>query len=250
MILRLAGLRHLSRHPVQLLFGADRGGARRGGGLLDRPRERERPARLPHLRRHRRRQGDPPDRPGALRAAGGAVRDAPAARGNRGRSPRSSRGTPASRDAPGSSCTSSGIDPFAEAPFRDYTPETSAGADIPRLLTRPGAVHAPRGDGGAARDVAGGRLPLRVGMESAGRLPFRVPPAAGRSDPAGAGEHGRGGHLHRPGAPRHGGEAVPDRPEGPGGGRGGRAPSPGSAGCFPRERRSSPRPRAARPWTG
>ncbi len=33
-----------------------------------------------------------------------------------------------------------GVDPFAEAPFRNYTRGTAAGVDIPRLLTRPGAV--------------------------------------------------------------------------------------------------------------
>ncbi len=33
-----------------------------------------------------------------------------------------------------------GVDPFAEAPFRNYTPDTSAEADIARLLTQPGTL--------------------------------------------------------------------------------------------------------------
>jgi len=60
-----------------------------------------------------------------------------------------------------------GVDPFAEAPFRNYTRGTAAGADIPRLLTRPGAVllleETAQRMGVSPEDV----LPLRVGLEPA-----------------------------------------------------------------------------------
>jgi len=59
-----------------------------------------------------------------------------------------------------------GIDPFAEAPFRNYTPGTSAGDVIPRLLTRPGAVLLLEGTAERLGMSPGAILQLRVGLES------------------------------------------------------------------------------------
>ena len=60
-----------------------------------------------------------------------------------------------------------GVDPFAEAPFRNYTRGTAAGADIPRLLTGPGAVLLLEETAKRMGVSPGNALPLRVGLEPA-----------------------------------------------------------------------------------
>ncbi len=59
-----------------------------------------------------------------------------------------------------------GVDPFAEEPFRNYTPGTSAGADIPRLLTIPGTVLLLEDTAKRLGILPGDVLPLRVGLET------------------------------------------------------------------------------------
>jgi putative ABC transport system permease protein len=60
-----------------------------------------------------------------------------------------------------------GVDPFAEAPFRNFTRGTPAGADIHRLLTRPGAVLLLEDTAKRIGVSPGDALPLQVGIEPA-----------------------------------------------------------------------------------
>jgi putative ABC transport system permease protein len=59
-----------------------------------------------------------------------------------------------------------GVDPFAEGPFRSYTPDTSAGADITRLLTQPGTVMLLEDTARRLGIEPGDALPIRVGLET------------------------------------------------------------------------------------
>jgi putative ABC transport system permease protein len=165
MILRLAGLRHLSRHPVQLLFGLV--GVALGVAAvfsIDLANESARRAfrisadTVAGRATHRIVSGPsglPEELYAELRRRGGSRAIAPVVEGY-GRL----------RGSPGAVLHILGIDPFAEAPFRDYTPETSAGADVARLLTRPGAVMLLEETAKRLGMSPGVPLPLRVGMES------------------------------------------------------------------------------------
>ncbi len=177
MILRLAGLRHLSRHPVQLLFGLI--GVALGVAAvfsIDLANESARRAfrisadtvagKATHRIVHGP-SGLPEDLYATLRKHGESRTIAPVVEGY-ARVP----------GRPGVILHILGIDPFAEAPFRDYTPETSAGADIPRFLTRPGAVLVLEETAKRLGMSPGNVLPLRVGMEIAGRSSF--PASSGR----------------------------------------------------------------------
>ena len=139
MILRLAGLRHLSRHPLQLMFGVV--GVALGVAAvfsIDLANESARrafriSAQTVAGKATHRIVGGPSGLEEALyatlRRQGGIRTIAPVVEGY-ARVP----------GHPGLTLHILGIDPFAEAPFRNYTRGTAAGADIPRLLTRPGAV--------------------------------------------------------------------------------------------------------------
>ena len=164
MILRLAGLRHLSRHPVQLAFGLI--GVALGVAAvfsIDLANESARRAfrisadTVAGKATHRivSPSGLPDDLYAALRRHGGSRTIAPIVEGF-ARVPERS----------GVILHILGVDPFAEALFRDYTPETSAGADVPRLLTEPGAVMVLEETAKRLGMSPGRRLPLRVGMES------------------------------------------------------------------------------------
>ena len=139
-----------------------------------------------------------------------------------------------------------GVDPFAEAPFRNYTQGTAEGDDIPRLLTRPGAVLLLEETAKRVGVSPGTALPLQVGLEPAyATLSGFLRPGddvtrqaletTAVADIATAQELlGKVGRLSRidlllPGGPRKG------------------RPFPGSVRFFPRKRRSFPPARAATP---
>ncbi|MEW6720449.1 MAG: ABC transporter permease [Thermodesulfobacteriota bacterium] len=163
MILGLAGLRHLSRHPMQLVFGLV--GVALGVAAvfsIDLANESARRAfrisagAVAGKATHRILGGSPGLEEGlyvALRRQEDARALAPIVEGYARVAGR-----------PETVLHILGIDPFAEAPFRDYTPETSDSADLPRFLTTPGAAllleETARRLGAARGDV----LPLRVGM--------------------------------------------------------------------------------------
>jgi len=166
MILRLAGLRHLSRHPLQLAFGVvgvamgvaavfsidlANESARRGFRLS---------AQTVAGKATHRIVGGPSGLDetlyASLRRHGGSRTIAPVVEGY--------ARVPAH---PGITLHILGVDPFSEAPFRDYTPGTSAGAGIPRLLTHPGAVLLLEGTAERLGISPGEALPLRVGLEPA-----------------------------------------------------------------------------------
>lgn len=58
-----------------------------------------------------------------------------------------------------------GVDPFAESPFRKYMPDTSSGADITRLLTSPGTVLLLEDTAKRLGIGLGEELPVRVGLD-------------------------------------------------------------------------------------
>jgi putative ABC transport system permease protein len=166
VILRLAGLRHLSRHPLQLAFGV--AGVAMGVAAvfsIDLANESARRAfRLSAQtvagKATHRIVGGPSGLDEALYAKlrrHGEMRTiAPVVEGH--------VRVPAQ---PGITLHILGVDPFAEAPFRDYTPGTSAGAGTPRLLTDPGAVLLLEGTAKRLGVSPGEALPLRVGLEPA-----------------------------------------------------------------------------------
>jgi len=139
MILRLAGIRHLSRHPMQLLFGLV--GVALGVAAvfsIDLANESARNAfrvsaeAVAGRATHRIVGGSPglpEDLYAELRRRGEEATIAPIVEGY-ARVPGS----------PGTLLHVLGVDPFAESPFRDYTPEISSSAVLPGLITRPGAV--------------------------------------------------------------------------------------------------------------
>jgi putative ABC transport system permease protein len=165
MILRLAGLRHLSRHPMRLFFALV--GVALGVAAvfsIDLANESARRAfrisgETVAGRATHRIVGGSPGLPEELyatlksRGAGRAI--APIVEGY-ARIP----------GRPDFILHVLGVDPFAEAPFRDYTPETSGGADIPLLLTRPGAVLLLEETAKGLGLSPGSSLPLRVGLET------------------------------------------------------------------------------------
>lgn len=165
MILWLAGLRHLSRHPLQLMFGVI--GVALGvaavfsidlanGSALHAFRIA---AQTVSGKATHRIIGGPSGLEEALytklRLQGKVRTSAPVVEGY--------ALVPA---RPGLTLHILGIDPFAEAPFRNYTPGTSAGDVIPRLLTLPGAVLLLEGTAKRLGISPGDALPLRVGFES------------------------------------------------------------------------------------
>ncbi|MBP2673451.1 MAG: hypothetical protein H6Q84_291 [Deltaproteobacteria bacterium] len=164
MILRLAGLRHLSRHPMQLLFGLV--GVALGVAAvfsIDLANESARRAfrvsseTVAGRATHRiigGSQGLPEDLYATLRRHVEPRTIAPIAEGY-ARVP----------GRPEILLHILGVDPFAEAPFRDYTPEASSGADLPRLVTRPGALLVLEETARRLGTSPGGSLPLQVGME-------------------------------------------------------------------------------------
>lgn len=164
MILRLAGLRHLSRHPVRLLFGLV--GVALGVAAvfsIDLANESARRAfrisvdTVAGKATHRivgGASGLPEELYAALRRRGESRKIAPVVEGY-ARVPGRAGGV----------LHILGVDPFAEAPFRSYTPEAAAGADVARLLTQPGAVMVLEETAARLGLSPGGALPLRVGME-------------------------------------------------------------------------------------
>ena len=165
MILRLAGLRTLSRHPLQLAFGLV--GVALGVAAvfsIDLANESARRAfRISSQtvagKATHRIVGGPSGLEEALYATlrrHGFLRTiAPVVEGY--------ARVPA---RPGITLHILGVDPFAEAPFRNYTPGTSAGADIPSLLTRPGTVLLLEDTAKRLGISPGDALPLRVGLET------------------------------------------------------------------------------------
>jgi putative ABC transport system permease protein len=165
VILRLAGLRHLFRHPLQLMFGVF--GVALGVAAvfsIDLANESALhafriSAQTVSGRATHRIVGGPSGLEETLYATlrlHGRVRTiAPIVEGY--------ALVPA---RPGLTLHILGVDPFAEAPFRNYTPGTSAGDVIPRLLTRPGAVLLLEGTAKRLGISPGDALPLRVGLES------------------------------------------------------------------------------------
>lgn len=165
MILRLAGLRHLFRHPLQLIFGVV--GVALGVAAvfsIDLANESARhafrvSAQTVSGKATHRIVGGPSGLEEALyatlRRRGGVRTIAPIVEGY--------ARVPA---RPGLTLHILGIDPFAEAPFRNYTPGTSAGDVISRLLTRPGAVLLLEDTAERLGISPGDTLPLRVGLES------------------------------------------------------------------------------------
>lgn len=166
MILRLAGLRHLSRHPLQLAFGVV--GVAMGVAAvfsIDLANESARrafriSAQTVAGKATHRIVGGPSGLDEALyatlRRRGGTRAIAPVVEGY--------THVPAHA---GITLLILGVDPFAEAPFRDYAPGTEAGIDVPRLLTLPGAVLLLEGTAKRLGVSPGDDLPLRVGLEPA-----------------------------------------------------------------------------------
>ncbi|MGZ9137926.1 MAG: ABC transporter permease, partial [Candidatus Deferrimicrobiaceae bacterium] len=166
MILRLAGLRHLSRHPLQLVFGVV--GVALGVAAvfsIDLANESARrafriSAQTVAGKATHRIVGGPSGLEEALyatlRRQGGIRTIAPVVEGY--------ARVPA---RPGLTLHILGVDPFAEVPFRNYTRGASAGADIPRLLTRPGAVLLLEETAKRIGVSPGDALPLQVGIEPA-----------------------------------------------------------------------------------
>jgi putative ABC transport system permease protein len=166
VILRLAGLRHLSRHPLQLVFGVV--GVALGVAAvfsIDLANESARrafriSAQTVAGKATHRIVGGPSGLEEALyatlRRQGGMRTIAPVVEGY-ARVP----------SRPGLTLHILGVDPFAEAPFRNYTRGTSGGADIPRLLTRPGAVLLLEETAKRMGVSPGDDLPLQVGIEPA-----------------------------------------------------------------------------------
>ncbi len=165
MILRLAGLRYLSRHPLQLVFGLV--GVALGVAAvfsIDLANESARRAfrisseTVAGKATHRI-VGGPSGLEEALYATlrrhGVMQTIAPVVEGY--------ARVPA---RPGTTLHILGVDPFAEAPFRSYTPGTSAGADIPPLLTRPGTVLLLEDTAERLGIAPGDALALRVGLET------------------------------------------------------------------------------------
>lgn len=165
MILRLAGLRHLSRHPLQLVFGIV--GVALGVAAvfsIDLANESARRAfRISSQtvagKATHRIVGGPSGLEEALyttlRRDGGMRMIAPVV-----------EGYAVVPTHPGFTLHILGVDPFAEAPFRRYTPGSASGAGIPRLLTLPGAVLL-LGDTAKRLGISkGDALPLRVGLET------------------------------------------------------------------------------------
>ena len=165
MILRLAGLRHLSRHPLQLAFGIV--GVALGVAAvfsIDLANESSRrafriSAETVAGKATHRIVGGPSGLEEelyvTLRRNAGLRTVAPVVEGY--------ARVPA---RPGFTLDILGVDPFAEAPFRGYTPGASAGADIPRLLTQPGAGLLLEGTAKTLGLSPGDTLPLRVGVET------------------------------------------------------------------------------------
>ena len=204
--------------------------AGRGGGGVHRPGQRERPARLRALHGHGDGPGDASARRRARGAAGvGVPRGAPAARGPRVRARGGGSGARAEwRSA---------------APHRARRGPAGRGA-LPRLRAsgwRHGPGHAAhrarrhphhRGDGAGAGSGQG----RRAGGGRGGRdeAAARDGPAAGGGRGPRPGTRGPRAHrsLHRAGAARPGGAAVPHRPpvaRGRGGGGVALAPAPAAA---------------------
>jgi putative ABC transport system permease protein len=166
MILRLAGLRHLYRHPLTLMFSVV--GVALGVAAvfsIDLANESARrafriSAQAVAGKATHRIVGGPSGLDEALyvmlRHQGGARKIAPVVEGY--------AGVPA---RPGLTLHILGVDPFAEAPFRNYTRGASAGADIPLLLTRPGAVLLLEETAKRIGVSPGDVLPLQVGIEPA-----------------------------------------------------------------------------------
>ncbi|MGZ8473727.1 MAG: FtsX-like permease family protein [Candidatus Deferrimicrobiaceae bacterium] len=166
MILRLAGLRHLSRHPLQLVFGVV--GVALGVAAvfsIDLANESARrafriSAQTVAGKATHRIVGGPSGLEEALyatlRRQGGIRTIAPVVEGY--------ARVPA---RPGLTLHILGVDPFAEVPFRNYTRGASAGADIPRLLTRPGSVLLLEETAKRIGVSPGDALPLQVGIEPA-----------------------------------------------------------------------------------
>jgi putative ABC transport system permease protein len=166
VILRLAGLRFLSRHPLQLAFGLV--GVALGVAAvfsIDLANESARRAfRISSQtvagKATHRIAGGPSGLDesiyATLRRRGAARTIAPVVEGL-ARVP----------GHPGITLHLLGVDPFAEAPFRNYTPDASSGADIPRLLTTPGAVLLPEETAKRLGIRPGEALPIRVGLKTA-----------------------------------------------------------------------------------
>jgi putative ABC transport system permease protein len=165
VILRLAGLRFLSRHPLQLVFGLV--GVALGVAAvfsIDLANESARRAfRISSQtvagKATHRIVGGPSGLTeslyATLRRRGVTRTIAPVVEGY--------ARVPAH---PGITLHILGVDPFAEAPFRNYTPGTSAGADILSLLTLPGTVLLLEDTAKRLGISPGDALPLRVGLET------------------------------------------------------------------------------------
>jgi len=166
VILRLAFLRHLSRHPLQLMFSVV-GVALGVAAVFSIDLANESALRAFRIsaqtvagKATHRIVGGPSGLEEALyatlRRQGGMRTIAPVVEGY--------ARVPA---RPGLTLHILGVDPFAEAPFRNYTRGTSVGADIPRLLTRPGAVLLLEETAKRIGVSPGDALPLQVGVEPA-----------------------------------------------------------------------------------
>jgi len=164
-MLRRAGLRHLSRHPLQLLFGIV-GVALGVAAVLSIDLANESARRAFRIsaetvagKATHQIVGGPSGLAEqlyvALRRDAEAVAMAPVVEGY---------ATIPGR--PGATLHLLGVDPFAEGPFRSYTWENEREPAIRRLIARPGAVLLLKATAdrlGVARD---GVLPLRVGVRS------------------------------------------------------------------------------------
>jgi putative ABC transport system permease protein len=165
VILRRAGLRHLTRHPLQLLFGVV--GVALGVAAvlsIDLANESARRAfrisaeTVAGKATHRivgGPSGLPEDLYAALRRTGNSGAVAPVVEGYARVSGR-----------PGTVLHLLGIDPFAEGPFRSYTRGKDAGTGIPRLLSRAGTILLLEETANRLGISPKGTLPLQVGMES------------------------------------------------------------------------------------
>jgi putative ABC transport system permease protein len=165
MILRLAGLRHLFRHPLQLVFGLV-GVALGVAAVLSIDLANE------SARRAFRISADTVAGKATHRIVGGSSglgEDLYAVLRRRGEARTIApivEGYARVPGRPGFTLHILGVDPFAESPFRDYTPGTPAGAGIVRLLTRPGAVLLLEETAKRLGISPGDALPLRIGLES------------------------------------------------------------------------------------
>ena len=238
MILLRASVRHLARHPVAGGPVRPRHRAGRGGGGVDRPRQRERAARVRPVRRRRDGAGDAPDRR-RIRRLRRAARPASHAGARRASRRAGGRGLGGSKAAPGRTLQLLGVDPFSEAPFRPYLARRlgqGLGAPSRTLVTEPGAVLLSRETAGDLGVRAGDTLVLRVsGRERPVRVVALIEPENARSAQAlrnlVVADVTTAQEVLGPAGP-----AFARRPRPPGGSEGRRSPGPPAGGPASRSR--------------